>query len=61
MQALKATSGADAPDIYALSLFVYDEDDKPQQPALIVGYNTESRRISISDILDVPGKRRMAR
>lgn len=28
------------PDIYALSFFVYDDDDDPRYPVLQVGYNT---------------------
>jgi hypothetical protein len=30
------------PDIYVLSLFVYDEDDDPRRPTVRVGFNTES-------------------
>lgn len=29
-------------DIYALSLFVYDDEDNPCKPTVILGYNTES-------------------
>lgn len=29
------------PDIYALSLFVYDENDNPCKPTVTLGYNTE--------------------
>ena len=32
----------DVPDIYAVSLFVYDEDDDPRKPTVTLGYNTES-------------------
>lgn len=49
MQALKAIPAADAPGIYALSFYIYDEDDEPQQPALTVGYNTESQ---VKHVLD---------
>lgn len=40
------------PDIYALSLFVYDDGDNPCKPTVILGYNTESeyrKNISIAD------------
>lgn len=30
------------PDIYAISLFVYDEDDNPCKPTVTLGYNTEA-------------------
>ena len=43
MQALKAIPAADAPDIYALSFFIYDEDDDPRKPTITIGYNTESQ------------------
>ena len=33
MQALKAIPAADAPGIYALSFFIYDEDDEPPPSA----------------------------
>ncbi|MDE5619744.1 MAG: protein phosphatase 2C domain-containing protein [Ruminococcus sp.] len=39
-------------DIYALSLFVYDDEDNPCKPTVILGYNTESeyiKNISIAD------------
>lgn len=49
MQALKAIPAADAPGIYAVSFFIYDEDDEPQQPALTVGYNTESQVKHVRD------------
>jgi hypothetical protein len=42
-KALTAIPAADAPDIYAISFFIYDEDDDPQRPTLTVGYNTESQ------------------
>ena len=31
-EALAAIPAADAPDIYAISFFIYDEDDDPQNP-----------------------------
>ena len=31
----------DEPDIYAISLFVYDENDNPCKPTVTLGYNTE--------------------
>lgn len=30
-------------DIYAISLFVYDEEDNPCKPTVTLGYNTESQ------------------
>ena len=33
-------SAWDKSDIYAISLFVYDEDDNPCQPTVTLGYNT---------------------
>ena len=30
------------PDIYAISFFVYDDDDDPNKPTVTVSYNTES-------------------
>ena len=32
----------DEPDIYVVSLYVYDYDDDPCRPTVTVGYNTES-------------------
>lgn len=58
MQALKAIPAADAPDIYALSFFIYDEDDEPQQPTLAVGYNTESQVKHVLDNVKDRGGRR---
>lgn len=29
-------------DIYAISLFVYDDEDNPSKPTVTLGYNTES-------------------
>jgi hypothetical protein len=43
------------PDIYAISFFVYDEDDDERRPTLTVGYNTESffrNSIKMSDDAD---------
>jgi hypothetical protein len=39
--ALAAVPSAERPDVYAVSLYVYDEDDEPEQPTLTVGTNTE--------------------
>ena len=33
----------DVPDIYAISLWVQDEDDNPYKPTVTLGYNTESQ------------------
>lgn len=32
-----------ADDIYAVSLFVYDDEDDPMKPTVTLGYNTESQ------------------
>ena len=42
-QAISATSANETPDIYVVSLLVYDEDDDPNRPTLTIGYNTETR------------------
>lgn len=34
-------SSWDEPDIYAVSLFVYDDEDNPCKPTVVLGYNTE--------------------
>ena len=39
-EALATIPGSEAPSIYVVSLFVYDEDDDPRQPTLTAGYNT---------------------
>ncbi len=41
--ALTAAADADASGVYAISLFVYDEEDDPMRPTLTVGWNTEER------------------
>jgi hypothetical protein len=40
--ALDATPQELRPDIYVVSLFVYDEDDDPRLPTVTVGYNAEA-------------------
>lgn len=35
-------SSWDEKDIYAVSLFVYDDEDNPCKPTVVLGYNTES-------------------
>ncbi len=35
--ALAAIPAADSPDIYAISFFIYDEDDDPRRPTVTVG------------------------
>lgn len=43
----------DVQDIYAVSLFVYDEDDNPSRPTVTLGYNTEQYfQDSIEDASD---------
>lgn len=39
-------------DIYAVSLFVYDEDDDPCQPTVTLGYNTLSNYMSYGEDLE---------
>ncbi len=41
-ESLTGASG-DAHEIYAVSFFVYDEEDDPMQPMLTVGWNTETQ------------------
>ena len=41
--ALAAVPAVDSPEIYAISFLVYDEDDDPERPTLMIGYNTESQ------------------
>jgi hypothetical protein len=41
--ALEKTPSGEAPDVYAISFFVYDDDDDPRQPTVTVGYNTETQ------------------
>jgi len=43
IQAVKAIPANETPDVYVVSLLVYDEDDDPRQPTLTIGYNTETR------------------
>lgn len=58
MQALKTIPTADAPGIYALSFFIYDQVGAPQQPALTIGYNTEYQvKLVLGDTSDPGGRR----
>jgi hypothetical protein len=41
--ALAAVPSTARSDVYAVSLFVHDEDDEPEQPTLTVGTNTEGQ------------------
>lgn len=41
--ALRAIPTVEAPGIYAVSFFVYDDGDDPRRPTLTVGYNTETQ------------------
>ncbi len=43
VQALERTRAEDAPDVYVVSLFVYDEEDDPRLPTVTVGFNTEAQ------------------
>ncbi|WP_433510202.1 hypothetical protein ACQP2T_40865 [Nonomuraea sp. CA-143628] len=47
--ALSSIPAADASDIYAISFYVYDEDDDPRRPTLTIGYNTESQVRRVTD------------
>jgi hypothetical protein len=40
--ALAGIPDEERPDIYVVSLFVYDEEDDPRRPTVTVGFNTES-------------------
>ena len=40
------------PDIYAISLFVYDENDNPCRPTVTLGYNTEEQYRDSLDLTD---------
>ncbi|MER6178203.1 hypothetical protein [Streptosporangium sp. NPDC001681] len=46
---LSSIPAADAPDIYAISFYIHDEDDDPQRPTLTIGYNTESQVRQVTD------------
>lgn len=45
-------SSWDEQDIYAISLFVYDDEDNPCKPTVILGYNTESEYIKNKQFAD---------
>ena len=40
---LNAATQSGAPGAYAVSFFVYDDDDDPMRPTLTIGWNTEER------------------
>jgi len=42
-EAISAIPAAEAPDVYALSFFIDNEDDDPRRPVLTVGYNTDTQ------------------
>jgi hypothetical protein len=42
VQALDAIPTDELADIYAVSFFVYDEEDDPRKPTVTVGFNTEA-------------------
>lgn len=42
-EAIAAIPAAEAPDVYALSFFIDNEDDDPRRPVLTVGYNTDTQ------------------
>lgn len=52
--ALKLVSQADVPDIYVLSLHVFDLDDDPRRPVIQLGYNTNAQ-VRASTPSDDPG------
>ena len=39
---MQTVASWDEPDIYVVSLYVYDDNDDPCRPTITVGYNTES-------------------
>ena len=41
--ALGTAPGKERADIYAVSFFIYDDDDDPRRPSLTVGYNTNQK------------------
>src|SRR3954469_8576263 len=43
VRALEQTPPDVAPDVYVVSLLVYDEEDDPRLPTVTVGFNTEAR------------------
>jgi len=43
VEALESTADDERSDIYAVSLFVYDEEDDPRFPTVTVGTNTETQ------------------
>lgn len=43
LAALDAIPAEERPDIYVVSLFVYDRDDDPRKPTVTVGFNTETQ------------------
>jgi len=42
-KAVAAISASEAPDVYVVSLLVYDQDDDSRRPTLTIGYNTETQ------------------
>jgi hypothetical protein len=42
LQTLDSIPADERPDIYVVSLFVYDEEDDPRLPTVTVGFNTEA-------------------
>ena len=47
--ALDGIPTEERPDLYVVSLLVYDEEDDPRRPTVTVGYNTESDVVRASD------------
>ena len=43
VNALAMIPATDVPGIYAVSFFIYDQEDDPRLPTLTIGYNTEDR------------------
>ena len=41
-EGLRRIPETELPSVYAISLFVYDDEDDPRRPTLTVGYNTSS-------------------
>ncbi|MEV0399597.1 hypothetical protein [Actinoallomurus sp. NPDC050550] len=53
--ALASVPPIEAADIYAISFYLWNEDDDPQRPVLTLGYNTEAQ---VQQVLDSAHGRR---
>jgi len=50
LQALDSIPADELADIYAVSFFVYDEEDDPRKPTVTVGFNSEDDVAAASDL-----------